>query len=116
MKLSGEGKLLRIFLGEMDKYGHAPLYEVLVLKARELGLAGATVLRGVQGFGADSRVIHTAKVLRLSEDLPIVVEIVDTEEKIRDFLPVVDELFNKVGCGSMMTIEKAEVIHYKAGK
>ena len=116
MKLSGEGKLLRIFLGEMDKYQHKPLYEVLVLKARELGLAGATVLRGVQGFGADSRVIHTAKVLRLSEDLPIVVEIVDTEEKIRSFLPVVDELFEKVGCGSMVTIEKAEIIKYTPGK
>jgi len=116
MKLSGEGKLLRIFLGEMDKYQHKPLYEVLVLKARELGLAGATVLRGVQGFGADSRVIHTAKVLRLSEDLPIVVEIVDTEENIKGFLPVVDELFEKVGCGSMVTIEKAEIIKYTPGK
>jgi PII-like signaling protein len=116
MKLSGEGKLLRIFLGEKDKYQHTPLYEVLVLKARELGLAGATVLRGVQGFGADSRVLHTAKVLRLSEDLPIVVEIVDTEEKIRDFLPVVDELFEKVGCGSMMTIERTEIIKYRPGK
>jgi len=116
MKLSGEGKLLRIFLGEMDKYQHKPLYEVLVLKARELGLAGATVLRGVQGFGADSRVIHTAKVLRLSEDLPIVVEIVDTEEMIKSFLPVVDELFEKVGCGSMVTIEKAEIIKYTPGK
>lgn len=116
MKLSGEGKLLRIFLGEADKDQHKPLYEVLVLKARELGLAGATVLRGVQGFGADSRLIHTAKVLRLSEDLPIVVEIVDTEEKVRSFLPVVDELFEKVGCGSMVTIEKAEIIKYTPGR
>lgn len=114
--LSGEGKLLRIFLGESDKYQHKPLYEVLVMKARELGLAGATVLRGVQGFGPDSRVIHTAKILRLSEDLPIVVEIVDTEEKIKSFLPVVDELFEKVGCGSMVTIEKAEIIKYTPGK
>jgi len=116
MMLSGEGKLLRIFLGESDKYQHKPLYEVLVMKARELGLAGATVLRGVQGFGPDSRVIHTAKILRLSEDLPIVVEIVDTEEKIKSFLPVVDELFEKVGCGSMVTIEKAEIIKYTPGK
>ncbi len=116
MKLSGEGKLLRIFLGEMDKHEHRPLYEVLVLKARELGLAGATVLRGVQGYGADSRIIHTAKILRLSEDLPIVVEIVDTEEKVKSFLPVVDELFEKVGCGSMITIEKAEIIRYTHGK
>jgi PII-like signaling protein len=116
MKLSGDGKLLRIFLGELDKYEHKPLYEVIILKARELGLAGATVLRGVQGFGARSRVIHTAKILRLSEDLPIVVEIVDNENKIRNFLPVVDELFEKVGCGGMVTIEKVEIIRYTPGK
>lgn len=115
MKLSGEGKLLRIFLGEKDKYHHQPLYEAIVLKAREFGLAGATVIRGVQGFGADSRVLHTAKVLRLSEDLPIVVEIVDTEEKIREFLPGVDSLFEQVGCGSLVTIEKAEIIKYTPG-
>jgi PII-like signaling protein len=116
MKLSGEGKLLRIFLGEMDKFEHKPLYEVIVVKARELGLAGATVLRGIEGFGADSRVIHTAKVLRLSEDLPIVVEIVDTEEKIKSFLQVVDDLFEQVGCGSMVTIERADIIRYSPGK
>ena len=116
MKLSGEGKLLRIFLGEMDKYQHKPLYEVLVLKAREHGLAGATVLRGVEGFGAASRVIHTAKILRLSEDLPVVVEIVDTEEKIREFLGIVDDLFSQVGCGSMVTIEKVDIIKYSSGK
>lgn len=115
MKLSGEGKLLRIFLGEADKLSHKPLYEVLVVKAREMGLAGATVLRGVEGFGAASRVIHTAKILRLSEDLPIVVEIVDTEEKVKQFLSVVDELFEKVGCGGMVTIEKADVIKYTQG-
>jgi PII-like signaling protein len=115
MKLSGEGKLLRIFLGEADKFEHKPLYEVLVLKAREFGLAGATVLRGVEGFGAASRVIHTAKILRLSEDLPIVVEIVDTEDKIKPFVSVVDELFEKVGCGGMVTIEKAEIIKYTHG-
>jgi PII-like signaling protein len=116
MKLSGDGKLLRIFLGELDKYEHKPLYEVIILKARELGLAGATVLRGIAGFGARSRVIHTAKILRLSEDLPIVVEIVDDENKIRSFLPVVEELFEKVGCGGMVTVEKAEIIRYTAGK
>ena len=116
MKLSGEGKLLRIFLGEADKLEHKPLYEVIVLKAREIGLAGATVLRGVEGFGAVSRVIHTAKILRLSEDLPIVIEIVDEEDKLRNFLSVVDELFDKVGCGGMVTIEKAEIIKYTPGK
>jgi PII-like signaling protein len=116
MKLSGDGKLLRIFLGESDMQGHKPLYEIIVRAARTEGLAGATVLRGVEGYGADSRVIHTAKILRLSEDLPIVIELVDSEEKIRKFLPIVDELFEQTGCGGMMTIEKAEVIRYKAGK
>ncbi len=116
MKLSGEGKLLRIFLGELDKHGHKPLHEVIVLKAREMGLAGATVLRGIMGFGADSRIVHTAKILRLSEDLPIVIEIVETEEKIRSLIPVIDEMIAAAGCGAMMTIEKAEVIRYTPGK
>lgn len=116
MKLSGDGKLLRIFLGESDKVGHKPLYEVIVREAKKEGLAGATVLRGVEGFGADSRVIHTAKILRLSEDLPIVVELVDTEEKIKKFLPHVDDLFQQAGCGGMVTIEKAEIIRYSTGK
>ena len=116
MKLSGDGKLLRIFLGESDKVGHQPLYEVLVREAKKEGLAGATVLRGVEGFGANSRVIHTAKILRLSEDLPIVVELIDTEEKIRKFLPHVDDFFEQAGCGGMVTIEKAEIIRYSAGK
>jgi PII-like signaling protein len=116
MKLSGDGKLLRIFLGESDRIGHQPLYEVIVRAAKAKGLAGATVLRGVEGFGADSRTIHTAKILRLSEDLPIIVEIVDTEETIKSFLPDVDALFEKAGCGGMMTIERAEVIRYSPGK
>ncbi|MBX2990835.1 MAG: DUF190 domain-containing protein [Bacteroidetes bacterium] len=115
MKLEGEGKLLRIFLGESDKIDGKPLYEALVVAAKEQGLAGATVLRGVQGFGAASR-IHTAKILRLSEDLPIVVEIVDTEEKIRVFMPVVDDLFLRSGSGGMVTLERAEVIRYTQGK
>ncbi len=116
MKLAGEGKLLRIFIGEADRVGHRPLYEVIVGKARSEGLAGATVIRGVQGFGAVSRVIHTAKILRLSEDLPIIVEIVDTPEKLGAFVPVVDALFEESGCGGMMTIEKAEIIKYTHGK
>ncbi len=115
MKLSGEGKLLRIFLGESDAIAHKPLFEVLIQEARAAGLAGATVLRGIEGFGANSRVIHTAKILRLSEDLPIVVELVDTEEKIRQFLPRVDQLFEESGSGGMVTIEKAEIIRYAAG-
>ena len=85
MKLSGEGKLLRILLGEPDQIDHKPLYEIIVREARKEGLAGATVLRGVEGFGADSRVIHTAKILRLSEDLPIVVELIDNEGMDQEF-------------------------------
>jgi hypothetical protein len=97
-------------------YHHKPLYETIVLKARETGLAGATVLRGVSGYGARSRVIHTAKLLRLSEDLPFIVEIVDTEEAILAFIPVVDALMEESGSGGMITLEKAEVIKYTPGK
>ena len=116
MKLSGEGKLLRIFLGESDHYRHQSLYDVIVLKAREKGLAGATVFRGVEGYGAASRVVHTAKILRLSEDLPLLIEIVDLEEKILSFLPVIEEILEEVGCGAMITMEKVDVIKYTPGK
>lgn len=116
MKLTGDGKLLRILLGEKDKVERKPLFEAIVMKAREKGLAGATVLRGIESYGAGSRVIHTAKILRLSEDLPIIVEIVDTEEKIREFLPEVDALFEKAGGGGLITMEKVEVIKYTQGK
>lgn len=109
MKLQGDGLLLRIFIGEGDRWHGKPLYESIVAKTREAGLAGTTVLRGMMGFGAKSR-IHTAKVLRLSEDLPIVIEIVDTEEKIRKVLPMLDEM---VGDG-MVTLEKVQVIAYRA--
>ena len=109
MKLEGDGLLLRIFIGEGDRWRGKPLYEAIVAKTREAGLAGTTVLRGMMGFGAKSR-IHTAKVLRLSEDLPIVIEIVDTEEKIRKILPLLDEM---VGDG-MVTLEKVQVIAYRA--
>lgn len=115
MKIEGEGKLLRIFLGELDKYEGKPLYEVIVRKARELKLAGATVFRGVEGFGAQS-VIHKAKFLELSEDLPILIEIVDTEEKIKSALPILDQLITKANCGVLITIEKAEIIKYTSGK
>ncbi|HET6273814.1 MAG TPA: DUF190 domain-containing protein [Bacteroidota bacterium] len=115
MKLEGEGKLLRIFLGEGDRLDGKPLYEVIVGAAREQGLAGATVLRGVEGFGARSR-IHTAKILRLSEDLPIVVEMVDTEEKVKSFLPLVDTMFERSGSGGMITLERADIIKYSHGK
>ena len=112
MRLQGEGKLLRVFIGEADRVDHHALYSVLVKTAKEHGLAGATVLRGVEGFGAHSHSIHTARILRLSEDLPLVIEIVDTEEKIQAFLPVVDALLEKSGCGAMVTLEKVDVLHY----
>ncbi len=115
MKLEGEGKLLRIFIGEVDKIGHRPLYEMIVLKARELGMAGATVLRGVESFGAASR-IHTAKILRLSEDLPIIIEIVDTEQKIDDFVRVAGGMLEQAGSGGLITEERAHIIHYTSGK
>jgi hypothetical protein len=115
MKLDGEGKLLRIFIGEADRLGHKPLYEALVFKAREFGLAGTTVTRGIEGFGAASR-IHTAKILRLSEDLPLVIEIVDTAEKVDRFVTVAGEVLEEAGCGALMTEERVRVIRYTAGK
>ena len=110
MKLEGEGSLLRIYLGEQDKWHHQPLYEAIVLKAREALLAGATVLRGPMGFGKASR-LHTAKILRLSMDLPLVIEIVDSEEKINAFLPVLDKMIG----GGLVTLEKVKVLHYRSG-
>jgi PII-like signaling protein len=109
MKLEGDGMLLRIYIGELDKWHHTPLYEAIVLKARQCGLAGATVLRGPMGFGAHSR-LHTAKILRLSEDLPVLIEIVDKEDKIQAFLPLLDEM---MGDG-LVTLEKVRIIKYQA--
>jgi PII-like signaling protein len=115
MKIAGDGKLLRIFVGESDRAGGRPLYEAIVHKARELGLAGATVWRGIEGFGAASR-IHTAKILRLSEDLPILIEIVDTDEKIRAALAEFDTMIEASGGGGLITLEKAEIIKYTHGR
>ncbi len=109
MHIPHDAMLLRIFIGESDRWHHQPLYEAIVLKARELHLAGATVLRGPMGYGKSSR-LHTAKILRLSFDLPLVVEIVDSEEKINAFLPVIDEMMK----GGLVTLEKARVIDYRA--
>jgi hypothetical protein len=109
MHIPHDAMLLRIFIGESDRYGHKPLYEGIVLKAREMHLAGATVLRGPMGFGKSSR-LHTQKILRLSFDLPLVIEIVDAEEKINAFLPVLDEMMK----GGLVTLEKARVIDYRA--
>jgi hypothetical protein len=111
MTLPEEGQLLRIFIGESDKYGRQPLYEWIVRKAREFGLAGATVFRGLAGYGAHSRV-HTAKILRLSSDLPIVIEIVDTSEKIEQFMPIIDDAIKE----GLATLEKATIRFYRGGK
>lgn len=111
MNIPEEGYLLRIFLGESDSLDHRPLYEAIVLKAREEGLAGATVLRGVMGFGKNS-VLHTAKILRLSEDLPMVIEIVDSKERIDRFLPVLDQIMSD----GLVTIERVRVLDYRGSK
>lgn len=115
MQIKGDAKLLRIFIGESDKHGSIPLYEKIVVDARQTQLAGATVFKGIMGFGGNSR-IHTAKILRLSEDLPLIIEIVDEISKIESFLPQLDLLFEESNCGGLITIEKAEIIKYKAGK
>jgi PII-like signaling protein len=110
VKIEGEGKLLRIFIGESDRWKGVPLYEAIIRKAREAGLAGATAWRGIQGFGRRS-VIHTTNILRLSTDLPIIVEIVDTAEKIEAFLPALDEMVQE----GMITVEKAHIVAYRSG-
>jgi len=111
MHIEGEAKLLRIFIGESDLLHHVPVYEKIVLEARKAGLAGATVIKGVMGFGASSR-IHTTKLLRLSEDLPLVIEIVDTEKKIEEFIPMLNEIFEEANSGGMITMEKVNIIKY----
>ncbi len=111
MKLQGEATLLRIFIGETDKHEHKPLYEQIVLKAREMQLAGATVLRGIMGFGAKSH-LHTAKILRMSQDLPIVIEIVDSHENIAKLLPFLDEVVTE----GLVTMEKVSVVAYRHSK
>ena len=111
MQIPKQAVLLRIFFGEDDRVEGRPLYEAIVLKAREMHLAGATVLRGPMGFGASSR-LHTTKILRLSEDLPLVIEIVDSEEKIDDFLPVLDGMMSS----GLVTLEKVQVLQYGAGR
>ena len=110
-RLEGEGTLLRIFIGESDRWHGKPLYEAIVMAAREAGLAGSTVIRGIEGFGADSH-LHTARILRLSEDLPIVVEIVDTSEHIDGFLSRLDEMVRD----GMVTTEKVHVLTYRSSR
>jgi uncharacterized protein len=107
MQIPKQAVLLRIFIGEDDKLNNSPLYEAIVMKAREMHLAGATVLRGPMGFGASSR-LHTTKILRLSEDLPLVIEIVDSEDRINEFLPVLDGIMSS----GLITLEKVQVLQY----
>lgn len=109
MRIPDDAVLLRIFIGESDRHEHHPLHEAIVLKARELHLAGATVLRGPMGFGKSSR-LHTAKILRLSADLPMVIEIVDSEAKVEAFLPELDRMLG----GGLVTLEKVKVIQYRS--
>jgi PII-like signaling protein len=111
MILPEEGQLLRIFIGESDKYERQPLHQWIVRKARESGLAGATVFRGLEGYGASSR-LHTAKLLRLSSDLPIVIEIVDTDDKIEKFIPLIDEAIKN----GLATLEKVRIRLYRSNK
>ena len=111
MEVPQDAMLLRIFIGESDRWHHQPLYEAIVMKAREMHMAGATVLRGPMGFGPSSRV-HTAKILRLSMDLPIIIEIGDSEEKVNGFLPALQEMMD----GGMVTMERVKVIYYRDGK
>lgn len=111
MNISGQAVLLRIFVGESDKLGHLSLYEVIVNKARDADLAGATVLKGVMGFGATAR-IRTQKILDLSSDLPMVIEIVDEEDKVTGFQAVLSDLFEEAGCGGLVTLENIRIVHY----
>ncbi len=111
MKQESQGILVRIFIGESDRHNGLALYEAIVQEARRRNMAGATVLRGIMGFGASSR-LHTAKILRLSEDLPVVVEIVDTEERIEEFMPFLDEVVRE----GLITMEKVQVIRYRGHK
>lgn len=111
MTIEKQAKLLRIYIGEAEKWHGQPLYMAILLKAREVGLAGGTVLRGIAGYGANS-IIHTANILRLSEDLPIVIEFADSAEKIQAFLPILDEMVHE----GLILLLDAEVVHYKASK
>jgi len=115
MQTDSEAKLFRIFIGESDKYNGRPVYEEIVLKAREANLAGATVIKGIMGFGANSK-IHTSKLLTLSEDMPLIIEIVDTLEKIENFITTINSIFETANIGGLITIEKVQIIKYISTK
>ena len=109
MKIEGEGKLLRLFIGESDTWHGKPLYQAIVERVRADGMAGATVIRGIEGFGADSH-LHTSRILRLSEDLPVVIEIVDTAERIDRIVPILDEMVSE----GMLTLERVQIVSYRS--
>jgi len=115
MENNPNAKLLRIFIGESNKLGRRPLYEALVFEAKKFGLSGATVTKGIMGFGANSK-ISSSKLFTISQDFPLIIEIVDVENKIRDFIKVVEQMFEESDSGGLITIEKAEIIRYKAVK
>jgi|YelNatPaOPRAMG01_1025707.scaffolds.fasta_scaffold11947_3 PII-like signaling protein len=115
MRLYGEGKLIRIFLGEMDRKSNEQIYKTIVLKAKESRMAGATVSRGALGFGPDST-FSKSRSAKLSDDLPMIIEIVDTVENVNKFVPVVEQILDDAGCGGMITVENVEVIRYLRGK
>jgi PII-like signaling protein len=116
MKIEGQGKLLRIYIGTQDRLHGKPLYETIIQKAHEMKLAGSTVIRGIEGFGADTRIIHRAAILRLSEDLPLLIEIVDVEERIAAAIEAFETLIESAGSGALMTMENVEIIRYKTGQ
>ena len=116
MKIEGQGKLLRIYIGTQDRLNGRPLYELIVQKAYDMNLAGTTVIRGIEGFGAASRTIHKAAILRLSEHLPLLIEIVDVEDRITAAVEAFETLIESSGKGALMTMENVEIIRYKTGK
>ncbi|HUZ60420.1 MAG TPA: DUF190 domain-containing protein [Hanamia sp.] len=113
MELSRDSKLLRIFIGSTDHIKHQPLYEAIVFAAKKNGLAGTTVIKGIMSYGA-STLVHTSKLIDISVDMPIIVEIVDLEARINDFVGIVGDMMEKAGCGGLITLEKAEVLYYKS--
>jgi len=115
MENKSDAKLLRIFIGESDNLGNRPLYEAIVFEAKKEGLSGATVTKGIMGFGANSK-INSSKLFTISQDFPLIVEIVDVDNKIRNFIEIVEQMFEKSNSGGLITIEKAEIITYKALK
>jgi PII-like signaling protein len=114
-ELNGDSSLLRIFIGESDMIDHKPLYEAIIYEAKKQGLAGGTVLKGIMSYGASS-MLHTAKLLDISQDLPIVIEIIDHADKIDPFLEILNEMFEKCKCGGIITTEKVNVAYYRSGK